>query len=250
MDPVPPLGTGPRSRLEWISTQWPLVHDPSHVVLRYGPAIRSYVQAIIPDPHDADEATQEFLTRILGAGFPNADPQRGRFRDYLKTSVRNAALTHLRRRRSREQGGLDLDQVASPPEPGQESEEVWRTEWRRCVLDRAWSALDRHERKAPDSRYYSVLRLAADHPNADSAELAARVVTRGGAALRPEAFRKQLSRARRFFAECVVREVAETFEDPTPDQVETELIDLGLHAFVRDYLPQDWRERGRMTDEE
>ena len=54
-----------RSRLEWISTQWPLVHDPAHVVLRYGPAIRSYVTAIIPDRNEAEEATQEFLTRLI-----------------------------------------------------------------------------------------------------------------------------------------------------------------------------------------
>ena len=58
-----------------------------------------------------------------------------------------------------------------------------------------------------------------------------------------EAFRKQVSRARRLMAECILLEVARSVVPPTADAVEEELNDLGLWGHVRDYLPDDWREQ-------
>ena len=64
-------------------------------------------------------------------GFPTADPGRGRFRDYLKTVVRNAARKHLRRG-ARPNDAERLDGLAGPDPPDQS----WDAEWRRCVVDR------------------------------------------------------------------------------------------------------------------
>jgi len=111
-------------------------------------------------------------------------------------------------------------------------------------------ALDHHEGAAPGNRFYTVLRLSLDHPAEDSAALAARVTALMGRPFRADAFRKQLSRARRLFAELLVREVVQTLEEPTPEQIEAELIDVGLMPFVRPFLPADWRSRGRLTDPE
>jgi hypothetical protein len=59
----------------------------------------------------------------------------------------------------------------------------------------------------------------------------------------PEAFRKQVSRARRQMAEYILLEVSRGVVPPTPEGVEGELVELGLWSYVEDYLPEDWRTR-------
>jgi hypothetical protein len=58
-----------------------------------------------------------------------------------------------------------------------------------------------------------------------------------GKVLKAEAFRKQVSRARRMFAQFLVKEIAETLDKPAAPDVEDELVDLGLMGYVRDFLP-------------
>ncbi len=236
----PAKDSRPLSRLEWISTRWPQLGDTAHFCLRYGPAIRKYAAALTRDPHDADEVSQEFLVRVLERGFANADPARGRFRDYLKAAVRNAARTFLQRKRPRAQVDADVSEVAAGEESPSPSDQEWIGEWRQCLLDAAWRALEKQEHTSPGNFGYTVLRLSQAHPDEDSAALAARLATKGGSAMRPDAFRKQLSRARRAFAEHLAREVARTLEDAARERIEEELIEVGLFPFVRGFLPPDW----------
>jgi len=88
-------GCGLKDDLSEAATQWDLIRDPAHVVMRYSPAIRCYFQLLIRNEHDAEETTQEFFLRIVRVGFPRARRERGRFRDYLMRAVRNAALKFL-----------------------------------------------------------------------------------------------------------------------------------------------------------
>jgi hypothetical protein len=116
-------------------------------------------------------------------------------------------------------------------------------EWQRCVLDKVWRELDSHERKNPGNLCHTCLRVYTEFADADSPEQARIASGRAGRTLTPEAFRKQVSRARRLMAECILLEVARSVVPPTADAVEEELIDLGLWGHVRDYLPGDWREQ-------
>jgi RNA polymerase sigma-70 factor (ECF subfamily) len=93
-----------------------------------------------------------------------------------------------------------------------------------------------------------VLRGLVDYPDEDSRQLAARVSRQCGRTIQPAAFRKQASRARRLFAEILVTETARTLDDPTPINVEAELIDLDVMKYVRQFLPPDWRTSGRLLD--
>ena len=88
-----------------------------------------------------------------------------------------------------------------------------------------------------ESLCYTVLRLAVDWPEEDSPSLAERVIEIAGRPLSAVAFRKQLSRARRRFAELLVLEVGRTLEKPTLAAVEMELIELDLIEYVRHILP-------------
>jgi DNA-directed RNA polymerase specialized sigma24 family protein len=228
------------ANLDEISTRWPMIQDPVQFVLRYAPAIQRYLGALLKAPHDAEEVAQEFLLRGLQRGFVRTTELRGRFRDYLKVSVRNAALTHLGRERPR--GAGPAPEQLPAPDVQSEADREWLEQWRACLLDRAWQALDHHERQSPGSLAYTVLRLTVDHPDETSAALAERASALAGHAVRADAFRKQLSRARRQFAELLLVEVARTLEAPNPERVEEELCELGLMSYVRDYLPTNRRQ--------
>ncbi len=244
-----PLGVS--ADLDRITTQWSAVNDPERFLLRYAGAIRAYLQSLLKNAANADDVAQEFFLRVVQHGFARAAQDRGRFRDYLKIAVRNAGLTHLRRlqRQPDVLGDALLDSVSVEPAESAEDQE-WLADWRRCLLDRVWRALEQHEHLASGNQFCTVLRLSVDHPSEDSPALARRASERSGRPLTAEAFRKQLSRARRAFAELLVQEVAQTLDDPTPLATEEELVAVGLMQHVQPFLPSDWRTRGQLADRE
>ncbi len=229
-------------RLDEITTRWSQIKDPLQFVYRYSTAIRAYLQALVHDPQKVEEIIQEFLVKFLQTGLVAADSDRGRFRDYLKVAVRNAALTFLRKKHPRQMDSESLARLEDPAGGPAECERQWREEWRRCVLDKAWRSLDAHQQQHTDNLFYTVVRLASDHPRESSQQLAERASRQVGRPLKPAAFRKQLSRARRMFAEEILCEVEQTVENDCRADIEEELIELGLLEFIRGYLPDGWRQ--------
>jgi len=225
--------------LDHISTQWSAVHDVEHFLVRYSAAVRHYLEALLGKDGDADDVGQEFFLKVVANGFVRASPDRGRFRDYLKTAVRNAALTHLRKQQ-RQPDLMDVavlqDTVASA-DP--DAERRWPADWRTCLLNRAWRALEVHQQRSPGNLFWTVLRLSVDHADEDSTALAARAAEIAGRPLRADAFRQQLRGARLLFAELLVKEVAQTLESPTSVDVEGELAETGLSLHVVPFLPAD-----------
>jgi hypothetical protein len=229
--------------LDHISTHWPVVGDPLRFVLRYSPAVRRYVGALVRNEHDAEDIVQDFLLQTVRRPFTPEQIRGGRFRDYLKAMLRNAAMTHFRRKAHQPTAVVDLTTF---PTPGVDhvADHEWLAEWRGCLLQRAWEALELHERAAPDGMAYTVLRLTADHPEEPSAALAERASALTGRSVSVDAYRKQLSRARRHFAQMLVNEIQQTLEHAAAEDVLEELSDLGLIEFVRDYLPEPFRDGG------
>jgi hypothetical protein len=210
-----------------------MITDPTKFVLRYATAIRGYLQALLPQSADVDEVAQEIVLGVLERGFTPARVRRGRFRDYLIATVRYSAWRHLRRKKARL---LSDEQAAGLPAPeaAARAEASHLADWRQCLLDWAWATLESRQRRSPGNWYYTVLKLTAEHPDADSTQLAAQVPA--DPPLSAGAFRKQLSRARMAFARALVDEVERTLEDPTPEAVMEELADLGLLEWMRPYL--------------
>lgn len=246
MDDAAPPAPLAQSSLDQISTRWPVISDPIQFTFCYAPAIQRYLETIVKNRHDAEEILQDFLLRGLRRGFARAADVRGRFRTYLKVAVRHAAVDRLRRGRLTLQGDFDLGQVPDTAA----SEHTWVSEWRQCVLARAWEALYKHQRQSPANFFHTALRLAVEHEADDSPALACRAAQMEGRPINAAAFRQQLSRARRLFAELLLREVAQTLEHPTPEDLEAELMEVGLLPYVRDFLPPDWRSHGTLTASE
>jgi DNA-directed RNA polymerase specialized sigma24 family protein len=227
--------SGPQ-HLSSISTRVSSLQDSAKFVMRYGKALRNYIGALVRDAHDADDVTQTLMLHVVRKGFVRKSPQRGRFRDYLKAMARNVAMTHRQRKAGPTRAGVDLDTLPTGKEPLAAANKQWLLDWRACLLDKAWLDLESYQRSHPGNRSYAVLRLAVAHRQEGSAQLAERLGQIMGCPMRADAFRKQLSRARRLFAEFVWAEVGQTLREPTPRHIEEELLDLGLLSFVRRYL--------------
>lgn len=218
-----------RTLLDQITTDWSHIADPARFVLRYAPAIRAYLLSFFRGGGDSDDVTQDFLARVLVHGFAEQQVTRGRFRDYLRAAVRNAAFDHLRKKRIPTLSNELLDDRCA-------SEDCWLAEWRACLLEKALQRLELHERRFPRSLYYTVLRLSIDRPEANSQELVQLTTQACGRRLTAAGLRQQLGRARRRLAEILVDEVRQTLRDPSPADIREELQELGLYCYVEGYF--------------
>jgi RNA polymerase sigma factor (sigma-70 family) len=228
-------------RLDRISTHMTTLQDAERFVMRYGRAIRGYVTAILRDPAEAEEVVQELILSLLRRGGAATWPGAGRFRDYLKVSARNAAVTFLRKKGRQRAAELMLDTHPDPDSTDAAADRAMVAAWQACVLDKVFRELDAHERRSPGNLCHTAPRVYTEFPNEDSPRLAAIVSARTGRPLSAEAFRKQVSRAKRLAAEFILLEVAAGIVPATAEAVEAELHELGLWPYVRDYLPDNWQ---------
>jgi len=227
-----------QEELRFISTHLSALTSPSRFVLRYGAAVKAYLRAILPTQDDAEEVEQDFLLRILEKGIPVGDRSNGRYRHYLIAIVKNAALRYLSNRSRRPQGLTELALLSLQSK----AERQWHQEWRSCVLQRTWQALKDHEAANPGNLFHTVLLNVVQNSIASSEELAEQISMASGQSLTAEAFRKQLSRARRMFAQLLITEVARTIRDVTPEHISDELQELDLLRYVQS-IRQDFTKR-------
>jgi RNA polymerase sigma-70 factor (ECF subfamily) len=238
------------SRLSRISTIWTLVAQararPENqsgkalvaLLERYRGAAYRYLLGAVGSPDLADELFQEFALRLARGAFRFVDPKRGRFRDYLKSTLYHLVVD-CQKQRHKAHRSLDT----GVPEPAawdgdpDRSHEQFVQNWRGEMLARAWTLLRQQERSGGQP-FFSVLKYRAEHPRVSSAEMAARLTER----LQPDrpftstGIRKTLERARCRFAQALIDEVAHSLDNPTDDELEQELIDLGLLAYCRSAL--------------
>ena len=117
-----PPGTSP-SRIDRLVTNWSefrLAHSEQsesaeqardQLVMRYAPAIRRYVISMTKSETDGEELAQEVIVRLLKGDFAGADPNRGRFRDFLKTVIRNMVRNHWDRQNRRRPANIDVSEL-------------------------------------------------------------------------------------------------------------------------------------------
>jgi RNA polymerase sigma-70 factor (ECF subfamily) len=228
-------------RLSRISTQWTMVFgahgeggDASalaqRVLLeRYGGAVFRYLTGAVRDADTAEELAQEFALRFLRGDFRRAQPEKGRFRNYLKT-----ALVHLVTdyHRARQAAPRPLaPEVAAPSVPEADDESSFLASWRAELLDKTWNALEGY-----NPTYKAALALRVQEPDMPSAQMAEQLTTQLGKPIAAALVRKALQRAHEKFADLLVDEVAGSLETVTPEELEQELNALDLLRFCRSAL--------------
>ena len=235
-------------RISRISTVWTMLREAhgedanaAHLAVertieRYSGAVYRYLLAVLRDQDAADEVFQQFALRVIEGAFHRADPDRGRFRDYLKVSVLRLVSDH-RRRRQKDQRLQPCDDAPGRAEPAAQNiddEDVFQSSWSEELLSLAWRALLNVELESGQP-FFTVLQHRARHPEASSVQMAADLTEE----LNPEkpytdtGLRKILQRARQHFADLLIVEVQKSVESTDVMIIEQELIDLGLHSYCR-----------------
>jgi DNA-directed RNA polymerase specialized sigma24 family protein len=239
-------------RLSLIPTQWSLVylahHGPTEanrsarqqLLDRYGEAARRYLRKLLQDPDADQEIFQEFALRLLKGDLRGANPELGRFRNFVKGTLFHL-IANYRKQKQRWPGPLPEEgstwetcqQVANPSCSFEES-------WCDHLLARAWTALAESE-AGTSQPYYAVLRFRADHPESRAPQLAQELTAQLGRTFTAAGVRQILHRARGKFAAFLLDEVAHSLESPTAEQLEAELAELGLLDYCRPALEQRLR---------
>ena len=124
---------------------------------RFGALIRYIVEAILPDPRDAEECVNDVYLKLLSAG-KTLDPARP-LKPFAAAVARNAAVSRARRKRGEE---TELDE--SLPGGSTPEEELLRRE-RAESLKRALHTLSVSDRRLLYRKYYycqSTAQIAAE----------------------------------------------------------------------------------------
>ncbi|MFO0878665.1 MAG: hypothetical protein U0840_15090 [Gemmataceae bacterium] len=235
-----------------IDTLWPVLMQahagaPDEVNLaqqailqRYRPAIQRYLLACLGNPDAADEVGSEFSLRFLRGDFRNANPEKGRFRDLLKSALYHLMIDyHKRRQRGMANLSPENEDPVATFDSTYDSDREFLKNWQANLLNKAWDTLGEEEKRT-GRPLYTVLHFRAAHPDKRSHEMAEQLSRRLGKELTADWVRKWLSAARDRFADILLREVAASLRNPTPDSVEEELIDLGLFEYCKSALAT-WR---------
>jgi RNA polymerase sigma-70 factor (ECF subfamily) len=193
---------------------------------RYYTGAYHYLLGALRNEDEALDLFQEFAVRFLRGDFRRADPERGRFRDYLKKALINLANDHKRRRAK---GPLPLTADVAAPSTGAEDDAAFVASWRSTLLDRAWEALA----KAQPVSHAALLHRSQD-PDLPARDLAQELTRRFDREFTVGNIRVILHRARALFADLLREEVKNSLDNPSAEDVRQELRALRLEKYYDD----------------
>lgn len=178
--------------------------------------------------HDAEDLTQEFLSRIVQEGnLEKADPAKGKLRSYLLTALNHFLANVWRDRNTQRRGsGADHVSLSAPADEGGEEIDVpeWRTpedefdrEWALAVLDNVLKELREDYAAQGKAAMFEVLSPAI---TVGDGEMDATVMG-DSLGMNSGAVRVAVHRLRLRYRNLLFRQIAATVE--SEDQVEGEI---------------------------
>lgn len=238
-------------RLSHIETVWTMVldaHDASQpngpsrearheILARYGDAILRYLRGAFRDEVAAEETFQEFAIRLLQGDYRCANPEKGRFRGFLKVVLSRLVADHYRKQTRRRESPLETSCVIADDKDEQQRELDFQVVWRDDLLTKAWQRLADEETRT-GKPWMTVLRLRVESPQLRSTELAERLGELIGAPVTATRLRVLLHRSREKFANHLIAAVSESLSTTDLDDVEQELAELQLLHYCQSMLAQ------------
>jgi RNA polymerase sigma factor (sigma-70 family) len=242
-------------RLSQIQTLWSVIrvaHDSDGaspevraakeaLLAQYGGAIRRYLLAALRSEDAADEVYQDFALKFLRGAFHGANPDRGRFRSFVKTIIYRMIVDYQRlqkRLRAADVHELDAADHRGPLPPEEES--AFQRSWRDDLLARTWEQLQADEERT-GRPYFTLMQLRTEFPEARSDDLAIRLAERLGTPQTAGAVRVALHRARERFAELLLTAIMQALGETTAEAVEAELHDLDLMKYTKEAFEKRFR---------
>jgi RNA polymerase sigma factor (sigma-70 family) len=135
----------------------------------YWPPVYAFVRKRGSNPDDAMDLTQGFFAKLLeGNHLARFDPERGRFRYWLLTSLKNFLADESRNARTQKRGGnavvvsIDLhdaeDRYAHEPVDTLTPEQMYERRWAITLLERVMERLKQHYAKTNKLERFESLR--------------------------------------------------------------------------------------------
>jgi len=227
-------------RVDFTTTHWSLVvaaggeESPraiealNELCRAYWYPLYAYVRRREFDAHEAQDLTQEFLSRLIAkCELPRASPEKGRFRFFLLLRLKHFLINEWERLRADKRGGgaslVSLDALDAEQryalEPAHEStpDRIFERRWALTVLENALAKLRRDWIQAGHREPFDSLKafLQADGDAESYDTLGSRLGTT------PGALRVTVHRLRQRWRELVREEIAQTVAGPA--EVEAEM---------------------------
>jgi RNA polymerase sigma factor (sigma-70 family) len=188
----------------------------------------AYVRRRGHSPHDAQDLTQEFFARLLERQtFAYADPNRGRFRSFLLTSLDHFLAHEWQKVHAQKRGGgqqiLSLDLAMAEQrydlEPADMSspDKLFDKHWAGALLEQVLNQLEAEYQHAGKTEWFATLKLTltGTRESQPYVELAARLGTNEAAV------KVAVHRLRKRYRQLLRAEIANSLADP--EQTEDEL---------------------------
>ncbi len=188
---------------------------------RYWLPLYAFARRRVADRHEAQDLTQEFFARLLEKKLlASASPERGRFRGFLLTALKNFLANEWNRTQARKRGGrrehLSLDWEAGESrlhlEPAHDltPERLFERQWTLTLLEHVVTRLQAEFESAGKQRQFEVLKgtLTGERSETAYAGLAAEL------AMTEDAVRQAAHRLKKRYRELLRDEVSQTVLEP------------------------------------
>jgi RNA polymerase sigma-70 factor (ECF subfamily) len=224
--------SGKRLREQFATTQWSVVlaaadrgvpkssEALAQLCETYWYPLYAYLRRRGSDVHEAQDLTQSFFTHLLASdAVAKAHPDRGRFRAFLLTSLKNFVANQWNKARAQKRGGgkarLSLDFESGESryriEPFHEltPEKLYERHWAIALLDRVLSRLQSELTEAGKGTHFEQLKgtLAGEAAPGDYDRAAESL------GVTPAAAKQVAYRMRKRYRELLREEVARTLVD-------------------------------------
>jgi RNA polymerase sigma-70 factor (ECF subfamily) len=179
-------------------------------------------------PHDAQDLTQAFFTRLLqGLFLENVGPRKGKFRSFLLAALKNFLCDEWDKGRAEKRGGgqtfISLDDHHAEelyllePDPGAPPERIFEQRWALTLLAQALARLREELVASGKTREFDHLKVFLSNPTNDGAYDAVAVKLE----LAVDTIAVKVHRLRQRYGELIRAEIAQTVASPA--DVEDEL---------------------------
>lgn len=209
----------------------PGTHEALEQLCRaYWPPVYAFVRRQGHSPDDALDLTQGFFSRFLERKqIKLADPDRGRLRSFLLSSLKNFLVNEWSRAQAEKRGGnrsfLSLDEqrdaetrfLTQPADPAASPDQAFEKRWALTLLDQVLSRLGDEFTVANGQQHFDALKVFVwgDQAAVSQVEIAAKL------GMTPNALGVAVHRLRRRFGELLREAIARTVVGE--NEIDTEL---------------------------
>ena len=243
--------TSPHSHLSRILTNPAVLKDPKTFFDVYQIPIRKFFLCLCNSPTQAEDQFQDFAVKFLEGAFSKYDPEKGRFRDYLKQSLRHQVRKQYRKSKKAELSmPEDMDAVdpnlIQPVDAALSEFDAMEGEQIKQLVEQDMHA----DELDGENHFHSLLKFAIDFQRV---RLAATTDVQGrskipvseivrflgeqfGEVVSKDTAKQRMFRAKRAYASKIISEIGVRIGDTSPRAIRAASHELRLNVYIESEL--------------